>query len=536
MPTSDEPNCSELVAGHDVSIQTNHSGRQAKKRGRNQHGKEDVRYHESGRENKKPRAKFDRKPWGPKPKVFDQEGNEILPEPRRPKRKVACLIGYCGTGYYGMQFNPPLRTIEGDIFNAMVKAGAISKDNANDPKKVRFLRSARTDKGVHAAGNVISVKLIIEDDDILEKINANLPDTIRIWGISRVTGGFDCRKHCGSRVYEYLIPSYAFISPRPQSPFGLRLREMNSLYPGVMRADPEGEQFWKSIDERLAAKSIDVNQVINAFEKTRATDKTKSAEEIQIPGEGKDDAKPTGLTEVDWQAYKTLREIELDERLKYRITPERLGLVRQAMKIYEGSHNFHNFTLKKSFTDPSAKRFMKNITVSDPKLIDNTEWLSIKIHGQSFMLHQIRKMIFMAAETVRAGTPIDHIMDAFLKTRVSIPKAPALGLLLERPVFDDINNRLTSYGHSEIDFKPFDSQIEIFKQNHIYDKIFDIEMKEHTFHSFFNYLDMFNGATFLDFFTAKYARENGMQEIVQTSFEDEEDREELDAQASDREG
>lgn len=57
-------------------------------------------------------------------------------EERKPKRKVAVLIGYCGTGYRGMQLNPPHKTIESDIFEAFVKAGAISRANSNDPKKV----------------------------------------------------------------------------------------------------------------------------------------------------------------------------------------------------------------------------------------------------------------------------------------------------------------------------------------------------------------------------------------------------------------
>lgn len=35
-----------------------------------------------------------------------------------------------------MQLNPPHKTIESDIFEAFVKAGAISRANSNDPKKV----------------------------------------------------------------------------------------------------------------------------------------------------------------------------------------------------------------------------------------------------------------------------------------------------------------------------------------------------------------------------------------------------------------
>jgi tRNA pseudouridine38-40 synthase len=45
------------------------------------------------------------------------------------------------------------QTIEGDLFTALVKAGAVSADNSDDHRKVDVQRAARTDAGVHAAGN-----------------------------------------------------------------------------------------------------------------------------------------------------------------------------------------------------------------------------------------------------------------------------------------------------------------------------------------------------------------------------------------------
>ena len=45
-------------------------------------------------------------------------------------------------------------TIEGEMFKALVKAGAVSDANAVDHRKVDVQRAARTDAGVHAAGNV----------------------------------------------------------------------------------------------------------------------------------------------------------------------------------------------------------------------------------------------------------------------------------------------------------------------------------------------------------------------------------------------
>lgn len=46
------------------------------------------------------------------------------------------MISYCGSGYKGMQLNPPFKSIEGDLFEAFVQAGAISRANSDDPKKV----------------------------------------------------------------------------------------------------------------------------------------------------------------------------------------------------------------------------------------------------------------------------------------------------------------------------------------------------------------------------------------------------------------
>ncbi|KAG5220093.1 tRNA uridine synthase [Salix suchowensis] len=80
--------------------------------------------------------------------------------------------------------DPNARTIEGVLFDALVKAGAVSEDNADDPVKVNLARAARTDAGVHAAGNVVSLKMITsrpDVPDILARVNEELPPEIRLW-------------------------------------------------------------------------------------------------------------------------------------------------------------------------------------------------------------------------------------------------------------------------------------------------------------------------------------------------------------------
>lgn len=127
------------------------------------------------------------------------------------KRKCALLLAYCGAGYYGiqMQRNNQFKTIEGELIKALLTAGLIMDDHAETPSKMSFQRSARTDKNVSAAGNVISLKMLY-DEEVSEKINAHLPPEIRVIGVLRTTKGFDSKNHCTARTYKYMLPTYAF--------------------------------------------------------------------------------------------------------------------------------------------------------------------------------------------------------------------------------------------------------------------------------------------------------------------------------------
>lgn len=50
--------------------------------------------------------------------------------------------------------------------------------------------------------------------DVIEKLNACLPDQIKAWGFARVKNSFDAKDACSSRIYEYLMPSYCLDSSR----------------------------------------------------------------------------------------------------------------------------------------------------------------------------------------------------------------------------------------------------------------------------------------------------------------------------------
>jgi tRNA pseudouridine38-40 synthase len=483
---------------------------------------------------------------------------EIAAEDRRPKRKVAVLIGYAGTGYKGMQMNHHEKTIEGDLFAAFVAAGAIAKRNADDPKKSSFIRCARTDKGVHAAGNVISLKLTIEDPDIVAKINEKLPEQIRIWGIQRTNNAFNCYQACDSRWYEYLLPSYSLLPPHPQSYLGKKITyaanekgvsedhfkawddikdfwedvERNEIQPILAKLDEKTrEEVIRSIhaddhpnvshEAQPGEEDKDLSSTKRKAEEEEASNvpskKTKTGEDstTATPGAAEPDAKqaegaatdpdqididgnPTDATTENADSTPTakpkyqptpaeiaLREIKtayVAAKRKYRITPARIQQLQAALDQYKGTNNFHNYTIKKPFKDPSAKRHIRSFDVNpSPIQIGDTEWLSLKVHGQSFMMHQIRKMVAMAVLCVRCASPVSIIKESYGPTRISIPKAPGLGLLLERPVFETYSKKAESaFDREPLNFTKFEKEINEFKQKEIYNRIYDTEEKENS--------------------------------------------------------
>ncbi|KAK3065098.1 tRNA pseudouridine synthase 1, partial [Teratosphaeriaceae sp. CCFEE 6253] len=110
-------------------------------------------------------------------------------------------------------------------------------------------------------------------------------------------------------------------------------------------------------------------------------------------------------------ATKLLRAAYTTAKRRYRIPPSRISRIQSALTRFIGTSNYHNYTVQKTYRDPSAKRHIKSFVVEKTPILigegvdegDRSEWLSLKIHGQSFMMHQIRKMIGMVCLLVRSG-------------------------------------------------------------------------------------------------------------------------------------
>lgn len=307
------------------------------------------------------------------------------PTVRRRKRTVAILMGYNGDGFFGMQHNPGVRTIEGEVMTALKRAGVVSdRDGAAVPK---LMRAARTDKGVSAAMQVVSSKLACEvagriDPALPDLINAQLPPEVRVYGLLRATAGFNARTDCHRRRYEYILP--------------LRLLGGNDA--------PAG-----------------------------------------------DDPRVRRLTEI--------------------------------LRMYVGTHCFSNFTEGLSSDNASATRYVIDITVGTPFLPagSGVYYVAICIFGQSFVLHQIRKMVGLALFVYWGHIPPTAISVA-LSPHVRIPTAtaPALGLLLDELYFDNYNARYRHQLPSPITIEAFVQEKFDFKLSKIYSVIAQKERLKRT--------------------------------------------------------
>ena len=90
------------------------------------------------------------------------DNSGAVSEPKKiriKKKKVAMLMSYCGQGYLGMQINHGYKTIEEDLFQAFLKVGIMDEESYKVPQSIQFQRAARTDKGVSATRQLISLKM-----------------------------------------------------------------------------------------------------------------------------------------------------------------------------------------------------------------------------------------------------------------------------------------------------------------------------------------------------------------------------------------
>jgi tRNA pseudouridine(38-40) synthase len=153
-----------------------------------------------------------------------------------------------------------------------------------------------------------------------------------------------------------------------------------------------------------------------------------------------------GLTILDhghgfWAQQESALEVA-----KYRLNEADRAKINNMLSYYKGTHKYHNFTNGKRPDDMSCQRYMMSFTCSKPFLIHGIEFVQLQVVGQSFMLHQIRKMVGLIVHLMRRNVEKEEDLknifaSAFSAHQWGISAVPPDGLFLERLFFDGYNRK-----------------------------------------------------------------------------------------------
>lgn len=428
-----------------------------------------------------------------------------------------------------MQKNPGAKTIEGDLEEALYLSDAVPEQDRNNPKRYDWARSARTDKGVSAVGQVVSGRFYVDPPGFVDRLNSNLSPQIRIFGYKRVTASFNAKKFCDRRRYVYLIPVFAldpsahrdresvkaslgsdeeFVKCLECSDRGRKVGGLMGKRTYELRGESMEVGISSDTEETMVESDIRVDnsnsESINEIgvSNANAVSEIEVRDDAIVPNDDTDlkneisISNANGVSEVEFQDNRMVSHADTDlnsEALhdcggeKKAVKGSGSGFCygekekerfNRILSCYQGTHNFHNFTTRTKAEDPAATRYIISFNANTTVTVEGIEFVKCEVMGQSFMLHQIRKMIGLAVAIMRNCASESLLERALQKdVNINVPTAPEVGLYLDECFFSSYNQKWGDT-HEEVSMKDYEAEAETFKMKYIYTHIGATEHKE----------------------------------------------------------
>ncbi|KAJ3370589.1 tRNA pseudouridine synthase 3 [Allomyces arbusculus] len=138
------------------------------------------------------------------------KANRAFDFSKHPTRRIVLKLAYFGWNYQGLAAQlHTTNTVEHHLFEALTTAKLVA-----DIKDADYARCGRTDKGVSATGNAVSLNVRSKvrnpgDEELpyLTIINRLLPPHIRVLAWAPVPDDFSARFSCAHRTYKYFFPA-----------------------------------------------------------------------------------------------------------------------------------------------------------------------------------------------------------------------------------------------------------------------------------------------------------------------------------------
>jgi len=175
------------------------------------------------------------------------------------------LIQYDGTDFHGWQIQNGLRTVQGELTQAL---------SIIEGREVNVHGSGRTDAGVHAEGQVASVSLerAITANKLRAAINGNIGRDVRVLQVDEVDEDFHARYSAVSKTYIYRIVNGPAISP-----FWVRYAHHDARTLDLQRMKNAAELFIGKHDwTAFSAAQSDVEDRVRTITKLNVTETVDS--------------------------------------------------------------------------------------------------------------------------------------------------------------------------------------------------------------------------------------------------------------------
>ena len=325
--------------------------------------------------------------------------------------------------------NPSQRTLQSEFELALFRCNFLKHTNFGFPYKYSWSTSGRTDKGVHACAQVCSAKIEFEQTQTMDDV----------------------------------------------------VNELNGCLPEDIRV-LDVNRVSKPFCAKTQRDRVRYQYMIPSFVFHSAGEVREMLEKNEIgPGD-------RHIAERVPQEDISKLQAQMDT---YRASPQQLSLLKDALKLYEGTHSFHNFSKGVRNDEARSARYIVSFVVEDPIVFENgTEWIPTQVLGQSFLLHQIRKMVWMAIEVTRGVVPLSFIERAFNRDEdINICPAPPQGLYLDMSFYGGYNRRKHSNPDlPDLDWTKKDSDVyrrwKTFRNGVLMKHVVDEEKREGNFVNF----------------------------------------------------
>lgn len=372
----------------------------------------------------------------------------------------------------------------------------ILESNFDNLSKIGWSRSSRTDKGVHSLATIFGARLEgtwtrkvlgngqfeytteAECDALPSKINPHLPDDIRVLAAAPVPYSFDARKACRHRHYEYLIPA-VFLKDSIYYSDRASFSRMLNLFIGRHHWHNFGQIARKPTRRSPQSQTSEMDQheesELDAVDELNEVSQTEvflqSASEASPPSNAKhSEAKvEPSLFELAPSSHRPAHtrpslyalddyNAELSARTpvaratfptkQYPNTsypvpdipgqdPSKIGSNVRVSNL--SAREVAQMPLDSHFAQDA---FFRTITATshDEVEVKGERYIRISIQGDSFLLHQIRRIIgalLLAAKGIFSEEVLIAAIDS--PFRILTPRAPPHGLLLRDALFLDLD-------------------------------------------------------------------------------------------------